>query len=378
MASPAIIDIESLLIPISEETPAGSDIREDRSANSLFYQIKDARERARTAERNAMLENDDAANAQEEWREVLNVAPKILTEVSKDIEVAAWYIEALVRVHGYAGFRDGLLLAQKLAENFWDNVFPIPDEDDDEDVRETRCASYAGLNGEGREGTIIPPIRNIEITEDREMDPLAYWQYLQAMEIQKVADEEVREERIAAAGISIDLFQRAMDSCSVEFCQNLIADIEGCLEAFQQLTTTLDEKGGEFSPPSSNIKNILTEILGVIKHLTKDKLALAAPAEGEEGEAGSEGESAATGGATQGAGVAAGAIQNREEAFKQILRIADFFMKTEPHSPVPYALEKAVRWGRMPLHSLMGELLTDSGARDTYELVTGVKLNEED
>ena len=378
MASAAIIDIESFLAPISDDNPVGSDIREDRSANAYFYQIKDARERARTAERNAMLENDGGAGAVEEWRNVMDVAPSILKEASKDIEVAAWYIEALVRVHGYAGFRDGLKLAQQLADKFWDDIYPIPDEDDYEDVRETRCAPYSGLNGEGREGTIIPPLRNIEITEDREMEPFAYWQYLQAMELQKIADEEVREERIATAGISIDIFQKAMDSSSVQFCQDLIEDIEGCLEAFQELTQTLDEKGGEFSPPSSNIKNILTEILGVIKHLSKDKLALAAPDEdsAEGGEAGDSAD-AAPGAATGGVSVTAGAIQNREEAFKQLLRISDFFMKTEPHSPVPYAIEKAVRWGRMPLHELMGELLTDSQARETYELVTGVKLDGE-
>ncbi|OUS30153.1 hypothetical protein A9Q99_06650 [Gammaproteobacteria bacterium 45_16_T64] len=379
MASPAVLDIESFLEPISEDAPVGSNIRDDRTANSLFYQIKDARERARTAERNAMLENDDGVSAYDEWRTVLEVAPTILKEASKDIEVAAWYIEALTRIHGYAGLRDGFALAQQLAEKYWDDMFPIPDEDDYEDVRETRCAPYAGLNGEGREGTLIPPLRNIEITEDREMEPFAYWQYLQAMEIQKVADEEVREERIAAAGISVDIFQRAIDSSSLEFCQHLIGDLEGCLEAFMALSDTLDEKGGEFSPPSSNIKNILNEILGVINHLAKDKLALAAPAEdAAEAEAGEDGAAAATGGAPSAANVAATAVQSREEAFKQLLRISDFFMKTEPHSPVPYAIEKAVRWGRMPLHELMNELLTDSQTRETYELVTGVKLDGED
>jgi len=377
MASPAVLEIESFLEPISEDAPTGSDIREDRSANSLFYQIKDARERARTAERNAMLENDGGAGAVEEWRNVLDIAPKILKEASKDIEVVAWYIEALVRIHGYAGLRDGLTLAHVLADKYWDDIFPIPDEDDYEDVRETRCAPYAGLNGEGREGTLIPPLRNIEITEDREMEPFAYWQYLQAMEIQKVADEEAREERIASAGVSVDIFQRAIDASSIEFCQGIIADLESCLEAFQQLTATLDDKGGEFSPPSSNIKNILTEILGVVKHLSQDKLALASPSEAEGGDSEAEGTGAVAAPGT-GASVTAGAVQNREEAFKQLLRISDFFMKTEPHSPVPYAIEKAVRWGRMPLHELMSELLVDSQARETYELVTGVKLDEDD
>ena len=116
--------------------------------------------------------------------------------------------------------------------------------------------------------------------------------------------------------------------------------------------------------------------MGVVKHLSQDKLALAAPAETEDGGDVSGGAQGTV--STPGASVTAGAVQNREDAFKQLLRISDFFMKTEPHSPVPYAIEKAVRWGRMPLNELMGELLVDSQARETYELVTGVKLGEDD
>ena len=311
---------------------------------------------------------------------MLDVAPSILKDASKDIEVAAWYIEALVRVHGYAGFRDGLKLAQQLAVTFWDDIYPIPDEDDDEDIRENSlCNPTQASTVKVAKAPLSRLFVILKSPKTAKWSLLLYWQYLQAMELQKIADEEIREERIATAGISVDIFQKAMDSSSVQFCQDLIEDIEGCLEAFQELTQTLDEKGGEFSPPSSNIKNILTEILGVIKHLSKDKLALAAPAEDatEGGEAGDSADTA-PGVATGGVSVTAGAIQNREEAFKQLLRISDFFMKTEPHSPVPYAIAKAVRWGRMPLHELMSELLTDSQARDTYELVTGVKLDGED
>ncbi|MCG8311948.1 MAG: type VI secretion system protein TssA, partial [Pseudomonadales bacterium] len=60
------------------------------------------------------------------------------------------------------------------------------------------------------------------------------------------------------------------------------------------------------------------------------------------------------------------------------LKIAEFFKKTEPHSPVSYAIEKTVRWGRMSLHELMNELLLDSQAKENYEMLTGVKLEPED
>ncbi|MEY4588685.1 MAG: hypothetical protein RL497_761, partial [Pseudomonadota bacterium] len=67
------------------------------------------------------------------------------------------------------------------------------------------------------------------------------------------------------------------------------------------------------------------------------------------------------------------ALANREQAFKQLTEIAEFFRKTEPHSPVSYMLEKAVRWGNMPLHELMQELINDETTRNRYSELTGVK-----
>jgi type VI secretion system protein ImpA len=45
------------------------------------------------------------------------------------------------------------------------------------------------------------------------------------------------------------------------------------------------------------------------------------------------------------------------------LRAAAFFKRTEPHSPVSYALEQAVHWGRMELPELLGELIADVNVR---------------
>lgn len=380
MASPDVIDIESLIQPISEDNPVGEDLRADRSPTSVYYQIKDARERARSAERNMFHEEETGESANDAWREILEIAPTILKEQSKDLEVAAWYIEALLRIHGFAGLRDGFKMSTALVENFWDDIYPVPEEDDEEDIREIRSAPFAGLNGEGRDGTLIAPLKRIEITEQSDVGPYAYWQYQQALEIQRIHDEDARDERIASAGVSLDLFDKVINDTSVAFCQTLIADLEGAIEAYNELTQLFDSKAESYSPPSSNIKSTLTEILGTVNHLTKDKLALAAPAEeevidAETGEAVSTGATAAAGNADS---IANAVVASREDAFRQLLKIADFFKKTEPHSPVSYAIEKTVRWGRMSLHELMNELLLDSQAKENYEMLTGVKLEPED
>ncbi|MDX1692238.1 MAG: type VI secretion system protein TssA [Ketobacteraceae bacterium] len=379
MASPAVIDIESLIQPISEDAPAGEDIRADRSPTSVFYKIKDARERARSAERNMFHEEDTGESAKDAWREILQIAPEILRDKSKDLEVAAWYVEALLRIHGFAGLRDGFALSRHLVQTFWDDIYPVPEEDDEEDIREIRTAPFAGLNGEGRDGTLIAPMKRVEITEESDVGPYAYWQYQQALEIQRIHDEDARGERIAEAGVSLDLFDKVINATSVSFCQDLIDNLEGAIDAYNELTQAFDEKAESYSPPSSNIKTTLTEILGTINHLTKDKMALAAPPEEAGGEI-SEGGTPAAGSTSAGdtTSIANAVVASREDAFRQLLKIAEFFKKTEPHSPVSYAIEKTVRWGRMSLHELMNELLLDAQSKENYEMLTGVKMEPED
>ena len=60
----------------------------------------------------------------------------------------------------------------------------------------------------------------------------------------------------------------------------------------------------------------------------------------------------------------------RASAYQELRHIAEFFKRTEPHSPVPYLLEKAIRWGAMPLDDLLTELLT--GQPDIKESIFNV------
>ena len=58
------------------------------------------------------------------------------------------------------------------------------------------------------------------------------------------------------------------------------------------------------------------------------------------------------------------------------MQVADFFRRTEPHSPIPYLLEQAVRWGKMPLAELLNELLpADSVPAQSFKLL-GIRLPE--
>src|SRR5579885_2386855 len=50
---------------------------------------------------------------------VIKLAIEALANRSKDLQIAAWLAEALLRKHRFAGFLEGLDLLRGLLENFW-------------------------------------------------------------------------------------------------------------------------------------------------------------------------------------------------------------------------------------------------------------------
>lgn len=372
MASQHIIDLTALLAPISAENPTGSDIRTDSSPNSKYQQIKIARSAARAAERKSIHEGD-TTEADEHWRKILNLAPDILLSQSKDLEIVSWLTEALIRKHGFQGLRDSFELIHGLVESFWDNLYPMPDEDG----METRTSPLSGLNGEGAEGVLIAPIRKVPITQGDAPGPFSFWQYQQASDAQRAASDSIRESKIEKLGFSLETIDRAVDVSSSEFFVDQIDDLTQCIDFCKKLNTLLDQHCGVNDAPSMrNILEVLEECRGVVMHIAKHKLPT--PAEEPEVDASTAADdNNSSGSAPASAKVVKGAVNSREEALKQLLEISTFFRKTEPHSPLSYLLEKTVRWGNMSLNDLIVELIPDSDSRKHFSQLTGV-INPED
>jgi type VI secretion system protein ImpA len=50
------------------------------------------------------------------------------------------------------------------------------------------------------------------------------------------------------------------------------------------------------------------------------------------------------------------------QALQQLRIVAEFFRRTEPHSPVAYLAERAASWGEMPLHVWLRAVIKDPSA----------------
>ncbi len=387
MATSQLLDFDRLLAPVSEEAPGGSELRETPDGNTKYFEIKNARDQARQAERRILAlgpaealddetrrERDEAARTvRKNWPEVQRLAEDILTEKSKDLWVAAWLIEALVRSDGLAGLRDGFRLTRELADRFWDQIHPRPD--DDEGYGHT-VSQLAGLNGVETDGTLIGPLDNVPITaETPSQRALTLADFRAAMNLDKVTPE-ARAKRLADGAITLDAFEKAQRQTPADVVQGLLDDAQATLDEFNQLSETLLRLCGEqHHPPTSNIRERLREIVDVL-HSQSNRFS---PVSGEvTNDSGGNGSLAVSGMQGQG-GVPvpnANAVYDREEAFRALLRVADYFRRTEPHSPVSYALEQAVRWGRMSLPELMKDLVEDSSVLREVFRRAGIKEEE--
>ena len=379
MASPEVLDFEKLLAPIPGDSPVGIDLRTNTAPSSPYYQVKDARSAARAAERQMEGGLDDAPTP--DWKAVVTHATKALTTNSKDLEIAAYLIEALCRTNGFAGLRDGFRLVKELVEQYWDAIYPTPDEEG----TATRVAPITGLNGDDSEGTLIAPINRVSITDGASTGPLTYSNYLQAVATEKILDPKAKEKKVAAGALSMELVQKSVDETAATFYRHLYDDITAAQTEFAAMNAALDEKAGSASPPSSAIRAAMSNVLDAVKDIGRAKLAATAPTPvakpAEEAKDESEGEEAKGGAAKPGSNGKASVeegerlpnIRNRDDALAALLQIGEYFRRNEPSSLVPFVLEQAIRWARMPLPDLLTELIPDDGPRNALFKQAGIR-----
>jgi type VI secretion system protein ImpA len=107
---------DDLLNPIEGPNPSGANLRYD----PVYDKIKEAR-REEDQPPPGMTERDRkvADNPL-----VIKLPPMLLTNKTKDLQLAAWLTEAWLKQRGFGGLRDGLALCHGLVEKFWDTVYP--------------------------------------------------------------------------------------------------------------------------------------------------------------------------------------------------------------------------------------------------------------
>ena len=370
-SKPSVIDLEAMLSPISEEKPSGEPMR----YSGLYDEISEARR----ADEDVEQGDWKVALKVADFRKVVDLAVPALTSDTKDLQIAVWLTEALVKQNGFAGLRDGLKLVSGLQDKFWETLFPEIDEGDMEgranaiewlalqtsfavkQAKVTQGDGYSFFDWEDSKRFDIP--NNIETLDSTERG-----KYTELLE------QATKENRVTA-----DRWRVAYAASRRPFYEEVALTIEECWAECKELNRVIEEKFDRNQMPGlGTLEKSLEAVQTQVKKFLEEKRAEEPDEEVEEtateGEQ-AEGEVVV---AADGSRVVAtgGAIQNRAEALKRLGQLAEFFRKSEPHSPVSYLVQRAVKWGNMPLDSWLQEVVKDQNVLYQLRETLGVNVGE--
>jgi type VI secretion system protein ImpA len=344
-------DTASLLAPISPDDSCGEWLRHNR----VYAQISEARR-----EDDPSLPQGIWVQPQKraDWALVEELCADALANRSKDLQLAAWLTEAWLRRRGLPGLVEGLQLITSLLEHYWAGLHPRLE---GEDV-DSRLAPFVWLN---KHGAIA--LGSVQLaagaTPTGRLFTLTEWDRVLRHEQQAPPPSNSRNAPPAETTLARQHFSAAVSMTPAQFHTGLRVQLHRARAALERLVIVLDGLLGAQAPALSALERRLDDCCGALQELTG--VPWQDEAVEEEEDMGIVQEIPAVRPADN-----SGAPRSREEAFRRLDEVADYLLRTEPHSPVPYLIKRAVAWGSMPLAELLQELLdSESDLKQLYRLL---------
>lgn len=340
-ASPARSDV--LFAPISGANPAGRDVR--------YAGDYDAIGEARRQDNAALPQGVWRRELKRaDWNAVERLCVETLTTRAKDLQVAVWLTEAWVRQRSFAGLESGLLLLGELCKRFWPDLYPAIDDGD----LSARLAPFEWLNEKLPELLRSLPI--VRAAADPE-EQFSWTDYVNAQRLETVRQRDAAAAERAAGGGAITLprFDLCRQGTDTAMLKELGAALSRVLAAVAALDGILLLCCGRDAPALGGIRTALEEISAFAavelesrpKPFTLESLLRKTPANRPAPAPPIE---------SRLADAAIGTPRTREDAYHQLSEIAEFLLRTEPHSPTPYLIQRAATWGDLPLPELVQQL----------------------
>jgi type VI secretion system ImpA family protein len=176
----------------------------------------------------------------------------------------------------------------------------------------------------------------------------------------KLLQQAEEEGKASLAKISLSLSQTPS-----QFLKKTMADSKQVLSAIEKLESSLLIHCPEHIPSFYKIRNVLSEIQKYSRGHLEARQPLMPPMDDLTDEHLPE-LNVLTSESLQ-----LSPITSRSEAYAKLTQAADYLLRTEPHSPTPYLVKRAVIWGSMPLHELYQEIITDEKDLDTIKRLLG-------
>jgi type VI secretion system protein ImpA len=348
--------IARLLEPISEQVPCGEDLRYDRE----FDQARELRREDDTSLPTGVWQS---SIKRAQWPELEKLTTTLLLERSKDLMVCAWLGEAWLHRDGLDGLPGSLALVAGLCERYPEQLHPRAEDGDQSwrviplewlvrrysEVLLTRVALIDPRQGEF-EGYCLDAWRRLQLQQVLANDSKAA----------KTAAETARGEQQKLT----ELIRSTPLSHWLRQQDNLLAS----LQHLQRLQAWSDAYLCAQAPGFRGLQDVIEALLKLVQEFIamQPRPLTEVPVEPPSLAASESAGLAPTPSTPQVFREPA----SRDEAYRQLLLIAEYLTRTEPHSPVPYLIRRGVEWGNKPLSELLGELISaDAESRRLWTLL---------
>ena len=349
---PLLTDLDRLTAPISAENPCGAWLR---------YEVTYDEVRGARREDDAGLPQGVWASElkRANWATVEKLCAEALAERSKDLQLAAWLLEAWIQLDGFAGAARGFELMRGLCSAFWDQMYPALGDD-----LAPRLAPIQWVNEK-----LSRRIRLVRLTQPA----------MEGMPAYSLADWDLAMRNPGGAlgtdAVSIARFEQSVKLTGYPWFFALQRDVSETAINLAALDNLIDERAAKLSPGLNKFRDevssvarlveaILADAPGQVPDQAADQALAQTPALTPAQDRPAESALAAGHSAELALDVPsfsqAPGIRTRAEAYSLLEEIAIFLHQNDPHSPTPYLISRAVAWGNMHFDELLPELVGDA------------------
>ena len=356
-----MIDIDALSRPVDDSEPAGPDLE--------YSAVAELDRFAAGTPGTIDPSTQELVGAEEpNWRKVGETATELLGK-TKDLRVAAWLTRAELANRGLPGLADGLKLIAALLETFWETLYPMLDRDEGDDPIE-RLNVLANLSpdpgqsyGSPTTEALLRTLRGTPIVESREVGRFT----VRDLDYVLGRMTPPAGQTPPAAGLLAAAWKTG-DATANQQKRDAVAGGQAAIQAIVKL---LADRSGQ-RPNLDLLQQTLRRVGEFYATQDAEAAAEAADAAGDDP---SEGQSDELGGAPGGGkSPRPGGLASRADAVRILQQVAVFLRKSEPSSPAPMFVDRAVKLLQMDFNAIVKELMPDS--RDRIEMLGGISLED--
>lgn len=320
-----------LLAAISATSPCGEDLEYDAEFLHL--------ERAAQGQPERSMGDSILPAEPPDWRSVQQQSLDLLAR-SKDLRITHFLLQSTLALEGLPGLATSLDLINGLLRDYWAELHPRLDADDDNDPT-VRINALAGLAADSTIGLL----REAILTRSRTFGPVSVRAALNAAGLQHFSGESLGSDHLAGA-------LQDSDPEHLEAIRHALSSARSAAESIEKQVS--EQVGSASGVDLSALKQPLRLALQVLgQHAPQtSESPTDEPAEAPANEAGNAPVAPA---ATQ----ISGEINSREDVLRSLDRLLTYYSRHEPSSPLPVLLNRAKNLVNADFAAIVRNLIPD-------------------